>query len=82
MLPTDNEYDIYLAGGSPAYQERPRARRQSWPKATAAGAATANANDKRFSPRRAVGRALIGLGQIIAAEPGSRPEPRIATSAR
>jgi hypothetical protein len=79
MLPTNNEYDIYFGGGSPGYQERPHARRQSWPKGSAVAATSART---RFSPRRAVGRALIGLGQMIAAEPRIHAQTRPATSAR
>ena len=64
MLPNDIGYDIYYSGGC---HERPLPRRQSWPKGhqpsdlpTKGGA--------RLSPRRILGRALIALGQAIAAE--------------
>ena len=70
MLFNDIGYDIYLSGGA----SRPRRpRRQSWPRTWGM---TPAASKRRVGARRFVGRALIGLGQLIAAE------PRLATTAR
>ena len=77
MLPNEIDYDIYYAGGC---HERPLLRRQSWPRGSAA--ATDTGTDARIGPRQLVGRALIGLGQMIAPEMSVTAAPRAATNGR
>jgi len=70
MLLNDIGYNIYYAGGS---HQRPLRKRRSWPRVTAVSSMPAAA---AAGPRRIVGRALIGLGQLIAAEPSMAPAGR------
>ena len=78
MLLNDIGYAIYYSGGA---RERPLLRRGSWPKAS--GAQSAQPGRHRLSrARRLVGRSLIGLGRLIAAEPRVATLPRIASSGR
>ena len=70
MLLSDIGYDIYYSGGAseprqPRRQSRPRTWDETWA-----------ASERGTGARRIVGRALIGLGRLIAAE------PRMATRAR
>lgn len=76
MLPNEIEYDIYFAGGR---HERPLLRRQSWPRSSRAEVPDKH---RRISPRRSVGRALIGLGRMIASESAVTAPTRVATRVR
>jgi hypothetical protein len=70
VLLNDIGYDIYYSGGASKVRQP---RRQSWPRTWPTSPA---ASEPRVGARRILGRALIGLGQLIAAE------PRMATTAR
>ncbi len=77
MLLNDIDYDIYYCGGG---HERPLRRRQSWPRKRSSTARTSTSAGA--GPRRLIGRALIGLGQMIAPEPVVTAKPRMAGQSR
>jgi hypothetical protein len=61
MLLNHIGYEIYYGGGCP---ETRAVRRQSWPRGSAPGASVSGGGGLRA----AIGHALIGLGQLLAAD--------------